>query len=91
MDGRSVQPRVPGWLLSLAAAYGVVAMINDFHYLLTGVDLKVWLRENVIIPVTEGLKNMDLYSLSGGITNPYPPHSSQYHQFNRTNYYWVVQ
>lgn len=45
----------------------------------------------LLLVASEGLKNMDLYSLSGGITNPYPPHSSQYHQFNRTNYYWVVQ
>lgn len=89
----SVEPRVPigAWLISASAVYGVISMINDACYLFTGIDAKVWIRENVVVPFTNELKNMELYSLSGGISNPYPPNSSQYHEFNRTNYYWVVQ
>ena len=89
----NAEPRTPlgEWLLNASAIHGVISMINDICYMFTGVDPKVWIRENVVVPVTDALANMDLYSLSGGITNPYPPHSSQYHDFNRTNYYWVVQ
>lgn len=90
--GLGVEPRGPiEWLLAASAVYGVISMINDACYMFTGIDPKVWIRENVVVPFTNELKNMDLYSLSGGITNPYPPNSSQYHEFNRTNYYWVVQ
>lgn len=49
------------------------------------------IRNNVVIPFTDEAKKMQLYSVSGGITNPYPPNSYQYSQFNKTNYYWVVE
>ncbi|MDB2074362.1 hypothetical protein PMZ66_01965 [Clostridium paraputrificum] len=79
------------WLLTAATIYGVISMINDVRYILTGVDAKVWIRENVVVPFYQEAKNMKLYSVSGGISNPYQPHSYQYIQFNQTNYYWVVQ
>lgn len=82
---------VVAWIMTAAAVYGAVSMINDASYLLTGIDAKVWIRENVIVPFYDYIRTMRLYSSSGGIDNPYPPHSYQYTQFNRTNYYWVVQ
>ena len=85
------QKGVAAWLLTAATIYGVVSMINDVSYILTGIDAKVWIRENVAVPFYQEAKNMKLYSVSGGISNPYPPHSYQYIQFNQTNYYWVVQ
>ena len=78
-------------LLTSATIYRMISMINDVSYILTGVDAKVWIRENVVVPFYQEAKNMKLYSVSGGISNPYPPHSYQYIQFNQTNYYWVVQ
>lgn len=85
------QRGVGTWILTVAASYGVVSMFIDIAYVFTGVDVKTWVRNNVVVPFTEEVKNMKLYSVSGGITNPYPPNSYQYSQFNKTNYYWVVQ
>lgn len=85
------QKGVGSLILSIAAAYGVLSMVMDATYVFTGIDVKVWVRNNVVIPFTEGARNMKLYSLSGGIVNPYPPNSYQYSQFNKTNYYWVVE
>lgn len=85
------QRGVGTWLLTAATIYGVISMINDISYLFTGVDAKVWVRENVVVPFYESAKTVKLYSVSGGIDNPYPPHSYEYTIFNRTNYYWAVQ
>lgn len=91
IDRTEIEPRGVGtWILTAATAYGIVSMVNDTCYLLTGLDPKVWIRENVIVPFYSSSKTMMLYSINGGITNPYPPNSSQYHEFKRTNFYWVV-
>lgn len=82
---------VGAWLLTAASIYGVISMFNDASYLLTGVDLKVWVRNEVIVPYYNSRKTMKLYSVSGKTSNPYPPHSAAYNDFKRTNYYWVVQ
>jgi len=58
---------------------------------LTGKDVNGWITENVTLPIGQGLGTFKLYSVSGGITNPYPPNSYQYSQYNKTNYYWVKQ
>ncbi len=87
----SKQRAVPAWIMTALTAYGAITLVVDVTYLLTGVDAKEWARENVIIPFYEAAKTMKLYSVSGGITNPYPPNSYQYHQYNKTNYYWVVE
>lgn len=89
--GRNAQQRgVAAWLVTASAVYGVVTLILDVSYLFTGIDAKVWIRENVMVPFFDEAKKMELYSVSGGITNPYPPNSYQYQQFNKTNYYWVT-
>lgn len=85
------QRGVGTWLMTVAAVYGVISMFNDLSYLFTGIDAKVWTRENVVVPFYEASKKMKLYSVSGGLSNPYPPHSYSYILYNQTNYYWVVQ
>jgi len=87
----SKQRTVPAWIMTAVTVYGAITLVVDVTYLLTGVDAKEWARENVVIPFYESAKTMKLYSASGGITNPYHPNSYQYHQYNKTNYYWVVE
>lgn len=79
------------WVLKLILkgieAYSVLELNKQF----TGIDVNKWIGENVTLPIAQGLGTFKLYSVSGGITNPYPPNSYQYQQFNKTNYYWVKQ
>lgn len=65
--------------------YDILEVNKEF----TGVDINGWIDKNVTLPIAQGLGTFKLYSVSGGMTNPYPPNSYQYKQFNKTNYYWV--
>ena len=79
------------WLFRIlkhaVGTYDVLEMVDDF----TGIDINGWIAEHVILPVKEAAAKFSLYSVSGGITNPYPPHSYQYILYDRTNYYWVEE
>lgn len=79
------------WVLKILKyaleTYDVLEAVKDF----TGIDVNGWISAHVVLPAVEGVAKFRLYSVSGGITNPYPPNSYQYHQFDRTNYYWVQE
>lgn len=66
-------------------AYNIVELVSD----LTETDIHGLIGEHVILPTWNGVQNFKLMSVSGGITNPYPANSYQYHQFYKTNFYWV--
>lgn len=79
------------WIVKIVRAaleaYEIVEINEEF----TGIDINGWIDKNITLPISQGLGTFRLYSISGGITNPYPPNSYQYSQFNKTNYYWVKE
>lgn len=65
--------------------YSIVETVSD----ISQVDINGLIGDKIVLPVWNGIKTFKLMSVSGGITNPYPPNSYQYSQFYKTNFYWV--
>lgn len=79
------------WIVKIVLTAIDVYSVLELNKQFTGVDINGWISQNITLPVQQGLGTFKLYSVSGGMTNPYPPNSYQYQQFNKTNYYWVKQ